>query len=148
MSTIRFDYPSLPVSVNKLYATVRGRKILSKEGRAWKTDFIARLGGLDPHVFAQFVPQPEAMYALDLWFYIDDARLFNLTFGVTKAAKSPFGDLDVSNLTKLAEDAISELVGIRDRNNFDVLLHKRSAGALGERLVAVLSPLTSMREGP
>jgi len=47
----------------------------------------------------------------------------------------------VSNLIKAAEDAISALVGINDRNHFTVIAHKRVADDGEEGMVARLSPL-------
>jgi hypothetical protein len=148
MTVLRLEYWSLPVSVNDLYIVARGRKILSKEGRAWKTGFVGSMGGLSPQEFSQFQPYPDDMYSLDLWFYISQERLFSAGYGIDKRVLSPFANHDTSNLIKITEDAISELTGLRDRNNFDVSSHKRVADVRGERVLAVLQRLTVMQEGP
>lgn len=144
---VRFEYPEIPPSVNKLYAVVHGRKILTKEGRAFKNGFVGSLGGLDARVFTQFHADPLREYELDLWFYVAEGRLYNIGFGVDKRVQSPFADFDVDNLVKVTADAVAALVGIRDRNNFDIHEHKRVADARGERVVAILRP-SPMVEGP
>lgn len=148
MNHIRFDWPDLPPSVNGLYVVVRGRKILSTKGKAWKNAFISGYGGADRQAFMQFQADPNAMYSLDLWFYISQESLFNIGWGVDKRVQSPFADMDVDNLVKVTADAISTLVGIRDRNNFDISQHKRVADVRGPLMVAILKPLDLLQEGP
>lgn len=141
MSTeLKFVYPELPVSVNKLYMVRGGRKVLTSQGRKFKNAFISSRGGLSATKLLAFVPDPEAEYVLDLWFFIKPERLYNLTYGTDGRVKSPYSDMDTSNLVKLAEDCIAKLVGLRDRNNFDVLSHKREARDGQERIVAVIKP--------
>jgi len=145
---IQFDYPRLPVSVNSLYIVSRGRKILSDAGRKFKNEFINTGGGLGSVALLNVNLDPDAMYALDLWFYLLPENLFNLTYGIDKRVKSPYADVDVDNMAKLASDCIAAVVGIRDRNNFDVYLHKRGADLRGERMVARLWPLEVLQEEP
>ena len=133
---IEFDFPELPVSVNKLYINSRGRKILSSEGRRYRNKFVAERGGASVAALANFEAHPDAEYGLELVFYLDKARLYNLTYGSDKRVKSPFKDIDVSNMIKLVEDCISALTGIRDRNNFRVVATKEEAGPKGERVWA------------
>ena len=140
MTSVRFEYAKLPESVNKLYIVRAGRKILSSEGRRYKNDFKLTMGGADRETFMEFEPVPDAPYILRLWFYLDFNRLYNVTYGSDKRVKSPFADIDTSNMIKLIEDCISELTGIRDRNNFSVLAHKRETQGT-ERVVAILEPL-------
>lgn len=143
MRDIRFEFPELPISVNKLYFVHKGRKVLSGAGRAYKTRFITTCGGADPAEFAALEVDPESCYQLHLWFYIPYEDLYNFRYGRDKRVKSPFADMDVSNLVKLAEDCISDLVGIRDRNNFTVCAHKREGHP---SLVAWLSPLDLLED--
>jgi len=93
-----------------------------------------------------FRAEPEAAYELRICFYLREENLYNLTYGKDKRVKSPFKDVDTSNMIKLLEDCISQLVGIRDRNNFTVIAHKRLA-ADSEYLVAVLQPI-NLEEDP
>jgi len=137
--SIRFEWPELPVSVNALYFQRSGRRILSSAGRKFKNKFIAELGGADKWELMSFKADQEATYELHIWFYMKDEDIYNMTYGKDKRVKSPFKDVDTSNMIKLVEDCISQLVGIRDRNNFSVLAHKRPAE--DNRLVAILKPL-------
>jgi len=140
VKALRFEYVGLPESVNHLYLVKGGRKILTTQGRKYKNDFILRGGGVPPADLMAFNPQQNEPYELNLFFYMLEETVLNLTYGVDKRVKSPFADIDTTNLIKLAEDCIATVVGIRDRNNFDVHAHKRIT--LGEeRLVAWLRPL-------
>lgn len=144
--SIQFKWAELPVSVNALYFQRGGRRILSAAGRKFKNKFVSELGGADKWELMSFKADQEAAYELHIWFYLDREHLYNLTYGKDKRVKSPFKDVDTSNMIKLVEDCISQLVGIRDRNNFSVFAHKRLA-AKGNHLVAVLSPL-NLEEDP
>ena len=137
---IEFLYYDIPLSVNKLYFTKGGRRVLSGPGRKFKTAFVASRGGLSAEELMRFRVDPESEYGLELWFFLLPDRLYNFTYGQDKRVKSPFNDLDVSNLVKLAEDSIAELLGLRDRNNFDVSAHKRPAERR-ELMVARLYPI-------
>jgi hypothetical protein len=148
VDTLRFDYDELPVSVNKLYTSRHGRKVLTAEGRRWKNAFITSAGNLPKADLLAFASDPEQEYELILWFYVSAGRLYNVTYGKDKRVKSPFSDMDTSNLIKLVEDCISSLVGVRDRNNFTVCAHKREAKDGNEHLIALFRPLTTIWEEP
>lgn len=143
VTTLHFEWPHLPKSVNNLYFTRGGRRVLSAEGRKFKQAFVTQRGGLAASELMAFQPLNAQEYVLELWFFFPREELYNASWGKSRATKSPFRDLDTSNLVKLAEDAIAELLGLRDRNNFSVLAHKRVAhpdfGFTG--FVARLSPL-------
>jgi Holliday junction resolvase RusA-like endonuclease len=135
-----FQFPALPVSVNKLYTVARGRKILTTAGRNWRQAFLAAQGGMSTKDFLAIRVEREQAYTLEVWFYIAPEDLYNLSWGVKAKTKHPYKNVDVSNLIKLVEDCIAKLVGLSDRNNFDVLLHKREAYSQGPRVVAYLYP--------
>jgi hypothetical protein len=141
MSTeITFEFTELPISVNRLYFHKGGRRILTTAGRRFRNKFIAERGGASEIDLMTFQADPEAMYELHLWFYMQPERIYNSTYGKDKRIKSPFKDVDTSNMIKLIEDCISQLVGIRDRNNFTVCAHKRPSDR--ECVVATLRPMT------
>jgi len=140
-SSIEFRFPSIPQSVNKLYFSRGGRRVLSSQGRKFKNSFIAGRGGVTARELMCFTGISTDIYQLELWFFLLPDRLFHKTFGQDKRVKSPFRDIDVSNMVKLAEDSIAELVGIRDRNNFTVIAHKRVAEDGDEGMVARLHTL-------
>jgi hypothetical protein len=141
MSQIRFEWAGHPPSVNNIYFT-RGRKrILTAEARAFKNAFVLSRGGLSFQELNNFVAFPDKEYELTLWFYFPREALYNKSYGKRKGT-AKFKKMDASNLVKLVEDAISELLGLEDRNNFTVITHKRVApepSLVG--LVATLQPL-------
>ena len=142
MKKLTFRFGEIPQSVNKLYFTKGGRRILSAQGRKFKNAFIAARGGLSARHLLSLEIDLEAPYQLELWFYLPEEKIFNLTYGKDKRVKSPYKDLDTSNLVKLAEDSISELLGLRDRNNFTVIAHKRVAPSPDSAgMVATLHPI-------
>lgn len=139
-TSLYFDYPELPQSVNKLYSVFRGRKVLTAAGRSYKTRFVMARGGASLENFLAFCPDNAGPYELDMHFFFEPAKLFNANYGVDKRIKSPFANLDVSNLIKVFEDAVAELTGIRDSNHFSVRAHKRVAHDGIERASASLVP--------
>ncbi len=141
MNRVVFDFPNLPPSVNKLYTVHRGRKILTKAGRDYKTSFIASCGGLDPVELMQFQADSAGYYDFHIWCYLPYLDLYNAGYGENKRTKYPFKKLDVSNFIKLAEDCVMGLCGLDDRCNWSVHAHKREAHDSQHRLVAVLQPL-------
>lgn len=147
MTELHIDYVGLPASVNRLYFVKFGRKVLSTEGRKYKNAFLLSCGGMDASEFMKFVPQPEAKYELQLWFYVKPENLYNLTYGKNKRVKSPYADMDTTNMIKLIEDCISELTGIRDRNNFIVCARKCDADDGVERVKAILRPIDEKSYG-
>lgn len=139
--SITFEWPEIPKSVNNLYFSRGGRRILGSAGRKFKQAFVTQRGGLTARELMNFRPNNEQPYVLELHFYLRREQLYNKGYGTNKSVKSPFKRLDTSNLVKLIEDSISELLGLRDRNNFTVIAHKRESldGFCG--VVARLSPL-------
>ena len=125
--SIWFEFPQLPVSVNKLYTVRGGRKILTGAGRKFKNTFKQSMGGCSVRELMSFEADPENAYELTLWFFVPKDKLYFEKYGTDGRIKSPFKDMDATNLIKIAEDCIADLVGLRDRNNFSVSAHKRVA---------------------
>lgn len=141
MTELVFHFPEVPGSVNNLYFSRGKRRVMTDAAKKFVNAFVSRGGGISPTKLMQFAADNEAAYELHLWFYLSDERLFNLTFGQKGSrAKSPFNDLDTSNLIKLAEDSIAKLLGLRDRNNWTVCAHKRRAEG-DEYMVALIRPI-------
>lgn len=141
LTSLRFDFPELPVSVNRLYTVKGGRKILSSDGRKYRNRFITSRGGVPVQDLIRFSGDNSGVYQIHIWCFLPYEQLYNITYGNDKRVKSPFGDVDADNFIKLAVDCISALVGIRDRNNFTVCAHKREAPDGLPRLVALIMPL-------
>ena len=140
---IRFDFNKLPPSVNSMYRVCRGKVILSRGARDWKERFLFMKGGADLRKLKAFkeTADPNRPWQLHIWFLLPRGRLFTKT----KRAKSKFKNVDTSNMVKIAEDGIEEIVEIIDKANFSVLLHKRPSDMEG--LVAILKPL-DLEEDP
>jgi hypothetical protein len=139
--SITFEWPELPPSVNNLYFSRGGRRILGGPGRKFKQAFVTQRGGLTARELMAFRPDNEQPYALEMHFYLRPEQLYNKGYGKSKATKSPFKKLDTSNLVKLLEDSIAELLGLRDRNNFTVIAHKREGFDDFYGCIARLTPL-------
>ena len=139
MKSVRFEFEGIPPSVNNIYFT-RGRmRRLTKAGQQFKNSWVSNYGGADIVEFMGFEPDENTEYELIMVFYLERDKLYNKSFGKRKGTKK-VKKMDVSNLIKLTEDAISELLGIPDQNNFSVSAHKRVAET-SERVVAILKPL-------
>jgi hypothetical protein len=110
-----------PPSVNRLYTTgYRGRKILSKEGEAYKA-------ALTACVVAECMVLPwksaiDAVYREVAWVNVVigvHTSIFNKSWkpgGLTEsgALQSPYKKMDGSNYIKVVEDAIADATGIDD----------------------------------
>jgi hypothetical protein len=144
---LRFDFPELPVSVNKLYTHARGRKILTTKGTRYRNSFITKQGGVPTADLIAFAPDVEGYYDLHIWCFLPYEDLYSLGYGRDKRTKHIFKTLDVSNYFKLAEDCISALADVNDRNNWSIHAHKREAHDGEHRLVAILKPL-NLEEDP
>ena len=145
MSHILFSFPLLPVSVNKLYYNKGGRRVLSSEGRRFKNKFVSAGGGADPIALMNFEGKSGDFYRLTLEFIFAEERLFNSTYGKDKRVKYRFKDIDATNLVKISEDAISELVGLSDRGNFLHRIAKRqkdNRDSFSEGINALLETIT------
>ena len=145
MNEIVFRFPSIPSSVNNLYFNRGGRRVMSDAGKKFKNAFVSQGGGISPTKLMQFTVDNDAAHELHLWFFLSAERMFNLTYGKDKRVKSPFNDLDTSNLVKLAEDSIAKLLGLRDRNNWTVCAHKRVTEK-EEYMVALVKPLNTWED--
>ena len=141
-----FRFDAIPQSVNNLYFSRGGRRVKSTAARKFVNSFVSTGGGISPTKLMQFQPDNDVAYELHLWFYLAEERIFNVRYGQDKRTKSPFNDLDTSNLIKLAEDSIAKLLGLRDRNNWTVCAHKRHARG-DEHMVAMIRPL-NVHEDP
>jgi len=112
-STLRLRLP-LPPSINHLYATVNGRRVLSTAGRRFKSlvgqeVLCARATQGDGYRMAT----SRAPLALDLWFYVISTLRRDIDGGL-----------------KITQDAICEALGINDNRIVEVTLRKsRDAAA-------------------
>lgn len=97
----------LPPGVNNQYATVNGRRVLSKDARRWKTQATQILARLDvPQSFSAILR--EGYLALFIDFYFETPLRRDLDGGL-----------------KIAQDVICQSLGIDDRRVVDIHLVKR-----------------------
>lgn len=96
---------AIPPTTNNAYATVRGRRVLSADGRKYKAD----IGRIVRHVAAQ-----------QGWRYIEGQRLavrLRLHFPDNRRC-------DIANREKLAVDALAEALGFDDAMIDELLLQR------------------------
>ena len=111
-----------------------------------KNQFVSQRGGVSAMTLASFPTDKEKAYQLHLWFHLTPERMFTKGYGKAKNVKHKFRQIDTSNLIKLAEDSIAELLGLGDRQNFTVCAHKRVTDG-EEYMLALLMPL-DLEEDP
>ena len=124
MRYLHFRTEDLPVSINKLYYSRGGRRMMTARGQRFKTHFVASRGGCSVENLMKFEGTKEDKYCLRLWFKMRPESLHAKGYGKDKRVKYLFKKVDVSNLVKLIEDCVSELTGIDDRNNWVVICQK------------------------
>jgi Holliday junction resolvase RusA-like endonuclease len=112
---------AMPPSVNKLYVTVRGRRILSSEGKRIKheiTQAVVKHIASMPDLFREERP---LRMEVDLYFNaVENA-------GWSKGkAKTRYKRVDVSNRAKLLEDALFSGLGIDDSLIFELVMRKHA----------------------
>ena len=122
MRYLHFRTDELPVSINKLYYSRGGRRMMTARGQRFKTQFVASRGGCSVENLMKFEGTTENKYCLRLWFRMPHKSLH--ANKNDKRVKHCFKKVDVSNLVKLIEDCVSELTGIDDRNNWVVICQK------------------------
>jgi crossover junction endodeoxyribonuclease RusA len=106
----RFTLP-LPPSINQQYATVRGRRVLSKKSRQYKKDVgkaMRRLRALGVISDAMVAALRQGHIGLFIDFYFETPRRRDLDGGL-----------------KITQDAICDALGVNDNRVVDVHLVKR-----------------------
>ena len=106
----RFTLP-LPPSINQQYATVRGRRVLSKASRQYKRDVCKMIGrlrvqGVIPDALVAALK--EGFVGLFIDFFFETPRRRDLDGGL-----------------KITQDAICDALGVNDNRVVDVHLVKR-----------------------
>jgi Holliday junction resolvase RusA-like endonuclease len=118
---IELDLP-MPPSVNKLYATVRGRRIMTTKGKAVKheiTQLVVKHIASMPDLFHT---ENKLRLTVDLYF----SAVENAGWSKGKA-KNRYKRIDVSNRAKLLEDALFLGIGIDDSLIFELIMRKHAA---------------------
>jgi len=140
--TFRFNEP--PPSANKIYTVSKGRKILTSAARKWKNRFVTSKGGAHVLELMSLDLSDDDQFHLEVWVYLAKKDVINLGFGIDKRTKYPYAKVDTSNFFKLAEDAVTELLGVScDRQNFKISAHKKLSADDDSRIVIHLFPHSS-----
>jgi hypothetical protein len=133
---VRLFHHQVPTSVNDLYIPIgSGMKRRSREADLWFNSFLACRGGLSLGELSKLNLDPCHPYDLsvtiisphELWLTNEAAKRHtgSLLDVFRTGAHHPFRRNDVSNCVKITEDAVSDLMGVDDRNNWNVHAYKR-----------------------
>ena len=135
--------PSLPISVDQAYETqiiTRGKgktrqrmatKRLSSKGLKYKRETRAYIIKHYPELLTFFVADNPYLVIV-LFTFQGREKLYTKSWleeNPKKRAKNRYKRLDVSNRTKLFEDALAEAVGVDDNHNFFIGVGKTWAQA-------------------
>lgn len=117
---IYLSIPSIPPSSNNAYSNIRGtnKRVLSKDGKAYKIETMAHLVRAFPREMAKF--KKNVPYLMMVRFWIVGVE----TKGFPKTAENRFSRLDTGNRLKLLEDSLKDACGIDDSQNVTLLLQK------------------------
>ena len=117
---VELDLP-MPPSVNKLYATVRGKRIMTAQGKAVKREIVQLVVAHVATMPDLFRAESRLRLTVDLYF----AAVENAGWSKGKA-KNRYKRIDVSNRAKLLEDALFSGIGIDDSLIFELIMRKHS----------------------
>lgn len=120
---LKISYDELPPTTNHIYSTNRyGKRFLTKEAKKYKTKFISFVA---QNHFGEIASlNPNGIYRVKWAFYFPKNAVINLTFGKKGGAKSRYKKMDITNRTKLIEDALVTALGIDDRQIFETVQKK------------------------
>lgn len=107
---IELVIPGLPPSTNHAYVTVRGRRMLSKEGKKFKLETTSYLSRNYPGELQLF--QKNTAYGVLFTIWTPDLE----NKGWPEKAETRYKRFDGSNRVKLIEDALVDAVGVDDCN--------------------------------
>lgn len=97
----------LPPGINAQYATVNGRRVLSRNARRWKTEATQQLHHIAlPAAFTQTLQRGYLALFIDVYFATPMRR-------------------DLDGGLKITQDTICDVLGIDDRRVVDIHLVKR-----------------------
>ena len=131
---LHLHFPNIPISVNQAYESqivTRNKKRiairrLSDAGAKYKNAMKKQVLKEYPEALNFFVEDQPYLLLIEFTFS-ERSALYSKTWldeDPKKRAKNRYKTLDVSNRTKLFEDALAEAVGIDDKHNFFVGVSK------------------------
>lgn len=117
---IKLHLDGIPPSVNNVYTVVRGRKILTKDGRKYITETKTHLVEKFQKEMRFFKKDVPYLIVFRMYFEaVENAGWF------TGKAASRYKQIDLSNRVKLLEDCLKDAAGIDDAQNLRVVLDKQ-----------------------
>lgn len=108
----------IPPSTNHAYAVVRGRKLLTAQGKKYKLETTAHLARAYPGELKLFQPNKPFGVA----YIISTPTLENAGWG--KSATTRYKRFDGTNRLKLVEDALVDATGVDDSNFLTTAVRK------------------------
>src|SRR5262245_33929009 len=124
----------LPPSINHQYATVQGRRVLSRAGREFKRLVVEEIENwLDNHLYVDVALFQQHYLALTMTFYFRSALRRDLDGGL-----------------KIAQDALCEALGVNDNLVIEIHLSKRvdrHSPRMEVQLTALTSESVTLEEG-
>lgn len=119
------EIASSPPSMNSMYRPNKwGRLVLSAEGKRYKRRVQNTLHEQWTLTASGFFDKEKA-YELGIVVVMESDKIYNK--GWPTKAKARFKRVDVSNLVKIVEDAVSEFAQLDDSHNFRVVVQKTPA---------------------
>lgn len=117
---IKLHVDGIPPSANNAYATVRGRKILTKEGRKYITETKTH--------FAERFPKEMRFFRVNVPYLVVVRMFFEAVENkgwFTGEAETRYKRIDLSNRLKLLEDCLKDAAGIDDSQHLRIILDKQ-----------------------
>jgi hypothetical protein len=115
---IHIRVPSVPPSVNHAYSKKRGGgRVLTKAGKKYKLETKTWVARHYPSDLKFFKPNDQYVMLIEFTF---KGRETLMCKGWPDKAQNRHKSFDVTNRTKLFEDAFSDAVGVDDKDNFFV----------------------------
>ncbi len=126
---IYLEVPSVPISANHAYKTIKQRvgkktinkRVLTEEGRAYKRETKTFIARHFPSALKFFKPNVSYSVIIEFTFRGRDMLMCRTW---PEKTKSRYKKLDVTNRTKLFEDALASATGLDDSQNFNVTVAK------------------------
>lgn len=137
---------SEPISINAAYTTVRGRRMLTTEGKAFKANLAAAVARELPIDWGKLA---DRVYSEAAWVELEvgihrNIRVASWKPGAREKRQMPYQRMDGSNYLKLIEDAVVHATGIDDSAHLDVRVVKAQSD---ENFISIRYRLMENRHG-
>jgi Holliday junction resolvase RusA-like endonuclease len=134
LAELKVDVYETPISINKAYSTVRGMRILTKEGKKFEARVTECVARATTQLAVSWKDVIDSVYkhggSVRLLIELHMPDLLNGSWVVggsttnSGTQRSPYKKLDGSNYIKLLEDAIVKGTGIDDSCHLETTIRK------------------------